>query len=213
MKILSVSDVVNNSIYSTQVKKRFPDIDLVLGCGDLPYYYLEFIIDMLNVPVYFVRGNHAPVIEYSKFRESTGPQGAIDLNGKIVNHRGLLMVGFEGSIRYKPGPFQYSQWEMWLKVFSLLPQLVFNRIMYGRFLDILISHSPPWQINDRNDLPHQGFKALRWFLSVFKPKYHFHGHIHIYDRNTKKETDFLSTKVINTYGYIVTEMEIDLPNG
>lgn len=84
-------------------------------------------------------------LEYSKFRERTGPLGAIDLNGKIVNH--------------------------------------------------------------------QGFKALRWVLSVFKPKYHFHGHIHIYDRNTKKETDFLSTQVINTYGYIVTEMEIDLPNG
>ena len=51
-------------IYSPQVRGRFEDIDLVLGCGDLPYFYLEYVLTALNVPLFFVRGNHANKVEY-----------------------------------------------------------------------------------------------------------------------------------------------------
>ena len=40
MKVLSLSDKVVSFIYGPQVKCRFKDVDLVIGCGDLPYYYL-----------------------------------------------------------------------------------------------------------------------------------------------------------------------------
>jgi len=30
----------------------------VLSCGDLPPYYLEFLVTVLDVPLFDVRGNH-----------------------------------------------------------------------------------------------------------------------------------------------------------
>ena len=65
MKILCVSDKVEDRVYNTRAKDRFEDIDLVISCGDLPYYYLEFITDALRKPVYYVRGNHANKVEYT----------------------------------------------------------------------------------------------------------------------------------------------------
>lgn len=208
MKILSVSDVVITRLYSTQVKILFGDVDIVLGCGDLPYYYLEFITSMLDVPVFFVRGNHAEVIEYSNGDPRTYPHGTVDLHCKSVNSNGLLLAGVEGSIRYRRGPFQYSQADMWLNVFQLVPRLLYNRVKYGRFLDVFISHAPPWGIHDQPDLPHNGVKAYRWFLRVFRPTYHFHGHIHIYRPGTETNTKFYNTIVVNTFGYLVTEISL-----
>jgi hypothetical protein len=76
--------------------------------------------------------------------------------------------------------------------------------MYGRYLDIFISHAPPWGIHDQPDLPHQGIKAFRWLLETFRPRYHFHGHIHVYRQDVQTVSQYLSTTVINTYGFAET---------
>jgi len=39
--VLSFSDQVVELIYSTQIKKRFADVDIAISCGDLTYYYVE----------------------------------------------------------------------------------------------------------------------------------------------------------------------------
>ena len=52
MHFLTVSDEVVPAIYSLNIKERFPDIQAVLGCGDLPPYYLEFIVTMLACAVF-----------------------------------------------------------------------------------------------------------------------------------------------------------------
>ena len=208
MKILSLSDIILESIYSSGVKTRFADVDLILGCGDLAYYYLEYVVSSLNVPLYYVRGNHANLVEHTSSGPRSGPQGGTDLHLRVINHHGLILAGVEGSLRYKKGPFQYSQSEMWRNVMLLVPNLLRNKVVYGRYLDIFISHAPPWGINDKQDLPHQGIKAFRWLLEKFKPNYHFHGHIHIYRQYEKKVTTFKSTKVINTYGYAETEIDL-----
>lgn len=207
MKILALSDKVEEHIYSLEVVRTYPDIDLVIGCGDLPYYYLEFVLDALDLPVFFVRGNHAKIVEYGEDRERREPQGAIDLHQKVIWHNGLLFAGFEGSLRYRPGPFQYTQAEMWWMVLKTLPRLMWNKLRRGRYLDVLVTHAPPWQIHDRDDLPHQGFRALRWMIEVFQPKYHFHGHIHIYDINDPHVTLFGKTKVVNAFGHRTMELE------
>ena len=209
MKVLSLSDKVSDRIYRPGLKERFPDVDLVLGCGDLPYYYLEFVVDSLNVPVFFVRGNHANLIEYSESGDRKKPGGAIDLHRKMVNHKGILMLGFEGCLRYRKGPFMYTEREMWKFVLGIAPKLLWNKIRYGRYLDILVTHAPSFGINDQEDRVHQGFKALRWLVEKFKPAYHFHGHVHVYDRNQQKETLHGETIVINAYGYQKTEIDVD----
>ena len=108
MIILSVSDKVEDLLYDEKTCLRFADVDLVLGCGDLPYYYLEFLVDSLNVPVMFVRGNHAAAVEYSEDGDRTKPHGAINLHRRVIRHQGLIIAGFEGSVRYRVGSHQYT---------------------------------------------------------------------------------------------------------
>jgi hypothetical protein len=207
LKVLSLSDKQVDSIYNSQVKKRFGDVDLILGCGDLAYYYLEFVVSMLDVPLYYVRGNHSNQVEYTMVGPKTQPEGGRDLHRRVINHQGLLLAGVEGSLRYRKGPFQYSQTEMWLHILRIVPALLRNKLQHGRFLDIFISHAPPWGIHDKPDLPHQGIKAFRWLIESFKPRYHFHGHIHIYRQDTQKVTQHGHTTVINTYGFRETLLE------
>ncbi len=207
-KVLSLSDKQVDSIYSSQVKNRFAEVDLILGCGDLAYYYLEFVVSMLNVPLFFVRGNHSNLIEHTISGPKTHPHGGTDLHRRVINHKGLLLAGVEGSLRYRSGPFQYTQTEMWFHVLRIVPSLLRNRAIYGRYLDVFISHAPPWGIHDKPDLPHQGIKAFRWLLETFRPAYHFHGHIHVYRKDTQTVTQFRSTTVINTYGFRETELKI-----
>jgi Icc-related predicted phosphoesterase len=206
MKILTLSDMVLDTIYSPNVSQRYEDVDLIIGCGDMPYYYLEYVLTALNRPAYFVRGNHARVVEYSEAGDRTGPHGATDLHLQVVNHKGLLLAGIEGSIRYRPAPFMYTQGEYWEFVLGMVPKLLLNNWRYGRYLDILVTHAPSWGIQDRDDLPHQGIKAFRWLVQVFKPTLHVHGHIHIYRQDESNRTVFGKTHVINTYGVQKIEM-------
>lgn len=208
LKILSLSDTLIPFIYSSQARRRFGEVDLVIGCGDLDYYYLEYVLDAFNVPLFFVRGNHDKVVEYSVEGQRTAPNGGIDLHRRIERFDGLLLAGVEGSLRYRPGSFQYTQYQMWRHILWLAPGLLANRLRYGRFLDVFVTHAPAAGIQDGVDLPHQGIQAFRWFLKVFKPSYHFHGHVHIYRPDTAIETRFGRTRVINTFGYRETNIEL-----
>lgn len=207
VKTLSLSDVQFGFIYSPQITARFPDVELVIGCGDLPYYYLEYVFTALDVPLFFVRGNHARKVLHTEAEPRTGPLGAVDLHRRVVFHNGLLLAGVEGSLRYNRGPYQYAQSEMWIHVLSLVPALLLNRVVHGRYLDVFVSHAPPKGIHDKPDLTHQGIKAFRWLLNVFQPAYHFHGHIHVFLPDTVTETQFERTRVINTYGFTETSIE------
>jgi hypothetical protein len=210
MKILAVSDVELGFIYNPQIAQRFKDVDLVISCGDLPYYYLEFMISMLDVPLYYVRGNHASKVESGVNGDRTEPWGAVDLHRRAVrDEAGLLLAGLEGSLRYNDGPNQYTQGEMWLMCLLLTPQLFLNRIRHGRYLDILVTHAPPFGIHDRDDRPHQGLKAFNWLNQVFQPTLHLHGHIHVYRQQTITETQVNQTWIMNTFGY--REFKLQLP--
>ena len=93
MKILAVSDQVVENLYSPEVGQRFGDIDLILGCGDLPDYYLEFLVSTLNVPLYYVHGNHDQTFGDSsagtrKFRA----RGCELLDSRVAEVGGLLLA-------------------------------------------------------------------------------------------------------------------------
>ena len=95
------------------------------------------------------------------------------------------------------------------KVWRLMPSLLMNRIRYGRYLDILITHAPPEGIHDRTDRCHQGFRAFVTFMQRFRPRYLIHGHVHVYSPNDPVETVYQDTTVLNTYGYRMLEIEED----
>jgi uncharacterized protein len=207
MKILAVSDIELGLIYSAGISERFKDIDLIVSCGDLPYFYLEFMVSMLNKPLYFVHGNHANQVEHTAAGYKYKPDGGTNLHKRIVHEQGLSIAGVEGCLQYNYGPYQYSQAEMWYYVFSLIPGLLINKVRTGRYLDIFVTHAPPWHIHDQDDRPHQGIKAFRWFDHIFQPRYHLHGHIHIYRNDTPITTRFEQTSITNVYGYRMITIE------
>lgn len=212
MKILTVSDKVEDLIYSPGVCERFGDVNLVLGCGDLPHYYLEFIVTMLGGPLFYVVGNHAHAVkERHAAKEHMGfPDGCENIDGRTVRYRNLLIAGFEGSMRYNNSPhFQYTEREMAWKVWQLTPALMLNRLRYGRYLDILITHAPPQGIHDQEDRCHRGFRVFRTFMDRFQPRYLIHGHIHVYTNLEPRVTSYGNTQVINTYGHRILEIDDD----
>jgi len=122
----------------------------------------------------------------------------------------ILIVGLGGSMVYNFGKHQYSEIQMTFRIIKLFPKLIFNKIVYGRFLDIFITHSPPRGIHDDiKDKVHTGFKCFLWFMRLFKPKYLIHGHIHLYDINANRVTFYSKTKVINAYNYYIFNYNIE----
>lgn len=208
MKILAVSDRVVGNLYNPHVRQAYPEIDLIIGCGDLPFYYLDFLVSALDVPLVYVRGNHDVVPQYTiNGRVLKSVQGGLDLHGQIVTLQGLTMAGLEGSMRYRPdAPLMYSEGEMRWEVARLLPQLLWRRLRRGRALDILITHSPPFKIHDRQDRAHSGFRLFHRFMALFRPRYLLHGHVHIYRRDVPRVTRFQDTLVINVYPYRVLNL-------
>lgn len=208
MRALTVADEVVPAVYSLSIKQRFPDVGLVLACGDLPYYYLEFIVTMLGRQCFFVYGNHDGPEETAEGEIVQAPRGCDPLDGYTAVHQGLLLAGLGGSLRYKPGAaHQYSEQEMALRVWRLAPLLLLNRLRYGRYLDILLTHAPPLHIHNGPDYPHRGFAAFLRLMERFTPRYLIHGHIHLsYGFGTTTRTRYRQTEVINTAGYQVLDL-------
>ncbi len=201
LKVLSVSDRIDSNLLEKDTYEEFKDVDLILSCGDLPYYYIEQLFQLYEVPVLYVRGNHDPRVEYGKSGPLYGPRGGIDLHNRVVILNDLIFLGFEGSLPYKEGPFLHSQSEMWRNVISIIPRLLWNRLVLGRYLDVVLTHTPPRGIHDQETNVHGGYHAFRWLIKTFKPTYFFHGHIHVYTDDQVIETVVEKTKVINTYGH------------
>ncbi|AEE17268.1 metallophosphoesterase [Treponema brennaborense] len=235
MKILCVSDQIDPIVYSNSAKQRFSDIDAVLCAGDLPMEYIDFIVSTLNVPTYFVFGNHnlsdfylyhsgdcatqkghsvrlAPVREYDMSRS----HGAVYAGFKVLKYHEpdqknpLLLAGASGSIKYNKGLCQYSDRAMKRQLIRMIPRLLLNKLRYGRYLDIFLTHSPPRHIHDKEDPCHKGFACYRWFLKKFKPTYMIHGHIHLYDLQEPRVSEYAGTTIINAYSHYILDFPLEM---
>lgn len=207
MKILAVSDEIIDRLYNIGVKNTFPDVGMLFGCGDLPYTYLEFLVTVFNVPMYYVPGNHDPL--YDEHQVRTRAEGCVNLDGRVIQSNGLSIAGLGGSIRYKPGgPNQYTQREMYLRAYRLLPKIVLSKLIRRRQLDVLLTHSPPFGIHDDIDSAHQGLRALNIVLQVAKPRFMLHGHTFFYKHNINSPiTEYNQTQIVNIYPYRFMDIE------
>ncbi len=216
MKILCVSDQIDPLVYSAGAKEYFKDIDLVLCAGDLAMEYIDYIVTTLNVPTYFVFGNHN-LEEFGVYHPSETTyavhnadslshcHGAIYCGFKVKREKKLLIAGCSGSMRYNNGNSQYTDSQMFFRLLKLAPQLIINKIRYGRYLDIFLTHASPLGIHDKKDLCHLGFKCYLWFLKTFTPTYMIHGHIHLYDSQETRVTQWEKTTIINAFSHYVID--------
>ena len=215
MKLLCVSDQIDPYIYNSAAKERFGDVDAVLSAGDLPDEYLDFIVSALNKPVFFVFGNHnlksferyhgGPLTPKFRIEDDTHATGATYIGFRCVKADKMLIAGASGCIRYNGEPCQYTERQMAFKLLRLAPRLILNKLRYGRYLDVFVTHAAPLGIHDRPDPCHRGFKCFLRFMHFFKPKYLIHGHIHLYDLQAERVTQFEDTTVINVYSRYVIE--------
>jgi Icc-related predicted phosphoesterase len=176
---------------------RFPKIDLIFSCGDLPPEYLSFLAGSFDVPLYYVCGNHD--IRYN----TKPPDGCVDISGRLVQYEGIKILGLGGSRWYGGGPHQYTENEMWKTIKALR-----LKIWRQKGIDIVITHAPPRYVHDAEDLCHRGFKSFRWLIDRYLPRYFIHGHIHAkFDDPAERVSTIKQTKVVNTYGYYLFEID------
>lgn len=214
LRVLAVTDEVDDRIYSPSIRERMGDVDFIVSCGDLPASYLEFLTDALHREVYYVLGNHAEEITRVGVQGvPRHPEGCVDVGFKVIRDplTGLIIAGFPGSLRYSDGdPVQFTELQMRWRMLRMAPRLLWNRLRYGRALDLLVTHAPPRHIGDREDFAHRGFESLRWFLTWAKPRWHLHGHVHLYDRTIDHIQTFHETTIVNVYPY--QRLELDFPS-
>ena len=197
MKILLVSDKESPYYWDYYQPGRLDGIDLIISCGDLDPRYLSFLATFTSAPVLYVHGNHD-----DKY-ERIPPDGCTCIDDKIYVHQGVRILGLGGSMRYKPGSYQYTEWQMKNRVRKL-----WFSLMKHRGFDILVAHAPAYQLNDGMDLPHQGFQIFRVLMEKYKPKYFLHGHVHMsYGRKHKRYDTYHDTQVVNAFERCVIEVE------
>jgi hypothetical protein len=205
MNLLAVSDQVIDRLYSGSVRASYPNVDFIIGCGDLPYPYLEFLVSAYNVPLYYVPGNHDPL-----HTEDPGGhvEGGINLDGATLWSKSLLFAGLGGSIAYQPNtPNQYSQQEMFLRATPLLLRIALARLLYRQNVDVFVAHSPPAGVHDDNDPAHQGLQALNLIIRYARPRYFLHGHTIFYRQNLNSHISaYHQTSVINVYPFRLLEI-------
>ena len=161
-----------------------------MSCGDLPFDYLEYLVSRLDVPLLYVPGNHDPNVRPPDLTwmplqaevPRPGPAGCDNIDGRLMEARGLRFAGLGGSVRYKPGPNQYTQAQMRLRTAALEFRVRLKRVRHGRKLDVLLTHAPPFGMSDATDAPHAGFAAFHRLIREFRPVLAIHGHVHPYGR-------------------------------
>ncbi len=198
--ILLIADEVKPAFYQYWRQDTFQGIDLIISCGDLPARYLEFIATMFSGDVLYVAGNHDT--EY----QINPPLGCFCIDDHIYCWKGLRFLGLGGSMRYKEGPYQYTEHEMKKRVHRL-----WLKLFKSKGFDILVSHAPAYGHFDAKDPCHTGFEVFNQLIHDYKPKYFFHGHIHLSYGDYPRVYKIENTTVINGYeSYLVT---IELPEG
>ena len=207
--VLAVSDEVDERLCAAPGLAG--DAEVILACGDLPFDYLRCLMDVLDIPLVFVPGNHDP--DVSGYRRSRAgltlragmparvpwPPGAVNVDGTVAEVCGMRIAGLGGSLRYHDGPNQYSERQQTWRARRLIARAGRGHRRDARPLDVLLTHAPPRGVGDGDDLPHRGFAALHLAIERLQPAWLLHGHVHPYGA-AAPDTVVGSTRVRNVVG-------------
>ena len=191
MRILLLADQPEPTLWEYLDRRKLEGVDLILSCGDLPAEYLSFLTCFTYAPILYVHGNHDG--RYAK----KPPEGCVCIEDTVYVHEGVRILGLGGSMRYNHGPHQYTERQMQQRVRKL-----WFRLWRSRGIDILLTHSPAYQLGDDKDLAHRGFETFLQLIDKYHPRLMAHGHVHqSYQHNFVRERKRGDTQVINACGY------------
>ena len=191
-----LADQPEPTLWEFLATRKLEGVDLILSCGDLPGEYLSFLTCFTHAPILYVHGNH------DTRYEKKPPEGCICVEDTIYIHEGVRILGLGGSMRYRKGQHQYTEREMCKRVLKLMPKL-----WWRKGFDILLTHSPAYQLGDDTDLAHRGFEAFLHLMDKHKPRALVHGHVHqSYRYDFKREREYNGTRVINACGHTYLEL-------
>lgn len=193
MRVLVVAD---EEVPGAQARVQDLRVDLLLGAGDLPWSYLESLASVLGVPAAYVPGNHDPSTAGGR-----GPDGLVDVDGRVLMVGGLRIAGLGGCVRYNSGPHQYTQQEYDRRARRLLKDA-----RRAGPVDVLLTHAPPLGLGDEPDPSHVGISALHGVIETLRPTWHLHGHIHPYGMH-KPDRELGSTTIRNVIPWQVIEID------
>ena len=199
MRILAIADEPSSRLWGDLCRDALSGVDLILSAGDLPAKYLSFLTCFTNAPIVYVHGNHDD--RYTR----EPPEGCLNADGKVVEVKGVRILGLGGSIRYRPdGANMYSEKEMAARIAGLRRTL---RATGG--FDVLLTHAPIRGFGDQDDFAHRGFECFGPLLDAWHPAVMVHGHVHqsYTGSHFKREQDWHGIPVINAS----TAWEFDLP--
>lgn len=197
MRILAIADEESKFLWDFFEKEKLEGIDLILSSGDLNPNYLSFLATFTTAPVLYVHGNHDD--KYARIP----PEGCICIEDQIYEYEGIRILGLGGSMRYRPGVNQYTEKEMVKRVKKLR-----FKLFRKKGFDILLTHSPAYQLNDGRDLPHQGFQVFNTLMDKYNPRFFIHGHVHMtYGRQHKRYDQYGDTHVINAFERCVFDFD------
>ena len=198
MKILCIADEELMEFWDYYVPGRLREYDLILSAGDLKAAYLSFMVTMARAPLMYVPGNHDTGYEIAE------PEGCDCIDAKIVEYRGLRILGLGGCRKYRPGDHQYTEKEMRRRIRKLRWKIA----KYGG-VDIVVTHAPPEGVGDSEDIAHRGFGSFLELMERYQPRYLLHGHVHLrYGVDQTRVRSYAQTQVIN----VCEKYVIDIPN-
>jgi Icc-related predicted phosphoesterase len=205
MRVLTVSDKVEKPFFKEDLlREKCLGVRLILACGDLPSYYLEYLLNSLNVPLYYVPGNHDEELHLKKKPFASGCES---IDERVIAFKGWLLGGLGGAFHYRNGKYLYTEKQMQRKIRRMIPRMALNKIKYKRYLDILITHAPPFGIHDEQTLAHRGFKEFLKFMKRYRPAYLIHGHTAPDAENEMATSHYLSTRIMNTNNYRILDID------
>ena len=165
IKILFITDTHNclandNELVNYLKSLDTNEYDLCLLLGDMTPADITIIKSIVpNYKIYGIVGNHDSIrlLEENEIR---------DINGKVIECKGIRIAAMMGSNRYKKGDYGMITQEESLELAKNMESA-----------DLFVSHDRAF-IKDNNDVVHDGLKGITYYLYKNNIPVHVHGHLH-----------------------------------
>ncbi len=186
-------------------KVQLPKGDILIYAGDAEIrndmelmFFINWFQSLDYKHIIWIGGNHDFYLEEMHQRNAI-PKMPYNIHYLI--NTGITIEG----IKFWGSPFssQFGRWAFMGHLEDLKP--IWNLIPSDT--DIIITHSPPFGINDQcvNGVS-VGCPALRDKLKEIKPSYHICGHIHeAYGVYQDEHTTYINASLLNEYYKMVNE--------